>query len=80
VAFTVAHPGVTSVIIGPRTMGQLEELVEGASVTLDDAALDRIDEIVPPGTNLYNPDGAWRPPVLVDAARRRRPSGDRAAG
>jgi aryl-alcohol dehydrogenase-like predicted oxidoreductase len=80
VAFTVAHPGVTSAIIGPRTMEHLETLLKGASIALDDATLDRIDEIVPPGTNLYHPDGAWRPPVLVDAARRRRPLADRAAG
>ncbi|MEY9967266.1 hypothetical protein ABIA33_005331 [Streptacidiphilus sp. MAP12-16] len=35
---------------------------------------------MPPGTNLYRPDGAWRPPVLADTARRRRPLADRAAG
>jgi aryl-alcohol dehydrogenase-like predicted oxidoreductase len=79
VAFTVAHPGVTSVITGPRTMKQLEELLKGASLTLDDATLDRIDEIVPPGTNVYSPDGAWRPPVLADSTRRRRPLADRTA-
>jgi aryl-alcohol dehydrogenase-like predicted oxidoreductase len=79
VAFTVAHPAVTSAIIGPRTMEQLESLLKGASLTLDDATLDRIDEIVPPGTNMYQPDGAWRPPVLVDPARRRRPLADRPA-
>jgi aryl-alcohol dehydrogenase-like predicted oxidoreductase len=77
VAFTVAHPAVTSVIIGPRTMPQLESLLKGTSLGLDDAALDRIDEIVPPGTNLYQPN--WRPPVLSDAAARRRPPADRAA-
>jgi len=80
VAFTVAHPAVTSVIIGPRTMQQLEDLLKGASVTLDDATLDRIDEIVPPGTNRYQPDGAWRPLALADPAQRRRPLADRAAG
>jgi aryl-alcohol dehydrogenase-like predicted oxidoreductase len=79
VAFTVAHPAVTSAIIGPRTMQHLDGLLKGASLTLDDAILDRIDEIVPPGTNLYHPDGAWRPPALSDAARRRRPLADRAA-
>jgi aryl-alcohol dehydrogenase-like predicted oxidoreductase len=79
VAFTVAHPAVTSAIIGPRTMEHLDGLQQGASLTLDDAMLDRIDEIVPPGTNLYHPDGAWRPPALSDAARRRRPLADRAA-
>ncbi|OLE30611.1 MAG: aldo/keto reductase [Actinobacteria bacterium 13_1_20CM_3_71_11] len=79
VAFTVAHPAVTSAIVGPRTMEQLDSLLQGAALTLDDATLDRIDEIVPPGTNVYQPDGAWRPPVLADPARRRRPVSDRAA-
>jgi aryl-alcohol dehydrogenase-like predicted oxidoreductase len=79
VAFTVAHPGVTSAIIGPRTMPQLESLLKGASLVLDDAALDRIDEIVPPGTNVYHPDGAWTPPVLADSQRRRRSTMDRSA-
>ncbi|WP_393076819.1 aldo/keto reductase [Streptomyces sp. LN704] len=79
VAFPVAHPAVTSVIIGPRTREQLEHLLKGASVVLDDTALDRIDEIVPPGVNLYHPDGAWRPPALDDTAGRRRASADRAA-
>ncbi|WP_436757802.1 aldo/keto reductase [Streptosporangium sp. V21-05] len=80
VAFAAAHPAVTSVITGPRTMEQLEGLLKGASLTLDDATLDRIDEIVPPGTNVYHPDGAWRPPSLTDTALRRRPLAERAAG
>lgn len=58
-AFPLAHPAVTSVIIGPRTMEQLRNTLKGASVVLDDAALDRIDEIVPPGTDVYPPDGVW---------------------
>ncbi|MET7330864.1 aldo/keto reductase [Nonomuraea sp. NPDC005650] len=80
VAFPAAHPAVTSVIIGPRTMEQLEATLKGAALTLDDAALDRIDEIIPPGANLYQPDGAWRRPALTDTARRRRLPADRAAG
>ncbi|WP_326559743.1 aldo/keto reductase [Micromonospora sp. NBC_01796] len=78
-AFAVAHPGVTSAIIGPRTMEHLEASLKGASLVLDDATLDRIDEIVPPGTNVYHPDGAWRPVSLTDPARRRRPLSDRPA-
>jgi hypothetical protein len=50
-----------------------------ASLALDDKILDRIDEIVLPGANLYNPDGAWSPPALADAALRRRPVAERAA-
>ncbi|MFK0215955.1 MULTISPECIES: aldo/keto reductase [unclassified Streptomyces] len=80
IAFAAAHPAVTSVIIGPRTMEQLEGLLKGAPVVLTDEALDRIDAIVPPGTNLYQPDGAWRSPVLTDPSLRRRPLGERAAG
>ncbi|MEQ7123758.1 aldo/keto reductase [Actinopolymorpha sp. B11F2] len=79
VAFTLAHPGVTSTIIGPRTMQQFEGITKGAGLTLDDATLDRIDEIVPPGTNLYDPNSAFPPPALTDTARRRRPLRDRAA-
>lgn len=79
-AFTLAHPAVTSVIIGPRTMQQLEGLMTGVDLVLADDVLDRIDEIVPPGVNLYHPDGAWRPSALVDRSLRRRPLEDRAAG
>jgi aryl-alcohol dehydrogenase-like predicted oxidoreductase len=79
-AFVVTHPAVTSVIIGPRTMEQLDGLLKGAALTLDDETLDRIDEIVPPGTDLCTADGAWRPHVLTDAGQRRRPIADRAAG
>ncbi|HEV7651281.1 MAG TPA: aldo/keto reductase [Actinophytocola sp.] len=78
-AFPASHPAVTSVIIGPRTMEQLEASLKGAALTLEDAVLDRIDEIVPPGVDLYQVDGAWRPPSLTDPARRRRPVPDRAA-
>ncbi|MDG4789664.1 aldo/keto reductase [Micromonospora sp. WMMD1102] len=79
VAFTVAHPAVTSAIIGPRTMRQLEDLLDGAALTLDDATLDRIDEIVPPGTDRYSPNALFRPRSLTDTARRRRPPADRVA-
>jgi aryl-alcohol dehydrogenase-like predicted oxidoreductase len=79
VAFTVAHPAVTSVIIGPRTMEHLDDILEGAGLTLDDAVMDRIDEIVPPGTNVYHPDGVWQPRPIVEATLRRRPVTERAA-
>ncbi|GAA2803879.1 aldo/keto reductase [Kitasatospora paracochleata] len=79
VAFPLAHPAVTSVIIGPRTLGQLQDTLKGAELVLDDATLDRIDAIVPPGTDVYRPDGVWTPPALAQAARRRRPVHERAA-
>ncbi|MFN8234357.1 MAG: aldo/keto reductase, partial [Actinomycetota bacterium] len=51
VAFTLAHPAVTSAIIGPRTLEQLDDLLAGADVRLDDDVLDAIDAIVAPGTD-----------------------------
>ncbi|MFC9913802.1 aldo/keto reductase [Streptomyces sp. NPDC127197] len=79
IAFPLAHPAVTSVIIGPRTMEQLRSTLKGTSVLLDDAALDRIDEIVPPGTDVYPPDGVWTPPSLTTPALRRRTVESRSA-
>ncbi|MET7694502.1 aldo/keto reductase [Streptomyces sp. NPDC005483] len=79
VAFPLAHPAVTSVIIGPRTLGQLEDTLRGAALVLDDDTLNRIDAIVPPGTDLYHPDGAWTPPALTDPACRRRLPDQRSA-
>ena len=76
-AFATAHQGVTSAIIGPRTMDQLTDLLAGASVTLDDAVLDRIDQIVPPGVNLNPADAGWQPPALTDPAARRLPQAAR---
>jgi len=74
VAFALRHPGVTSVIIGPRTMEQLDSQLPAADVHLTDDVLDRIDEIVPPGTNLQAADAGWQHPALGTPALRRRPS------
>ena len=80
-AFVVAHPGVTSAILGPRTMEQLDDLLAGADVALSDDILDRIDEIVPPGTNVGPPDrSAYLPPAIQRPDLRRRPASERAAG
>ena len=65
-AFAVGNPAVTSAIIGPRTMDQLTDLLAGASVSLDDDVLDRIDQIVPPGVTLNPADAGWQPPALAD--------------
>ena len=73
IAFTLAHPAVTSAIIGPRTMDQLDDLLAGADVRLDDEALDAIDAIVPPGTVIEESDKGWAPPWMDAAARRRPP-------
>jgi aryl-alcohol dehydrogenase-like predicted oxidoreductase len=78
-AFAVAHPGVTSALIGPRTMDQLEDLLAGAEVTLDDEILDRIDEIAPPGTEAGPNEVAYTPPAVIDPSLRRRPTPERSA-
>jgi aryl-alcohol dehydrogenase-like predicted oxidoreductase len=72
VAFVLRHPAVTSPIIGPRTMEQLETQLGAEEVVLDDGILDRIDEIVPPGTNFNPADAGYQAPELADPARRRR--------
>ncbi len=71
-AFVLAHPAVTSPIIGPRTMEQLESQLGAVDVVLSPDVLDRIDEIVPPGTTLAAADAGYQPPSLTDAALRRR--------
>ncbi|HZN13055.1 MAG TPA: aldo/keto reductase [Acidimicrobiales bacterium] len=80
VAFVIAHPAVTAAIIGPRTMEQLTDTLAGATVSLDDEILDRIDALVPPGTNVATEDAGFVPPALNQAWRRRRPADRRSAG
>jgi aryl-alcohol dehydrogenase-like predicted oxidoreductase len=71
IAFVLNHPAITAPIIGPRTMEQLESQLAAADVTLDEAVLDRIDEIVPPGTTVNPVDNSFDNPALRPAARRR---------
>jgi aryl-alcohol dehydrogenase-like predicted oxidoreductase len=77
VSFTLAHPAVTAAIIGPRTMEQLTDLLPAGDVRLDDGTLDRIDELVPPGTNVDPGDAGFQTPAIQSAWRRRRPAGSR---
>jgi len=72
-AFVLEHPAISSAIIGPRTMEQLESQLHVPSLRLDPAVLDRIDELVPPGTNVSAGDAGWAPTVLTTKDRRRRP-------
>ncbi len=77
--FVMAHPGVTSAILGPRTMPQLDDLLAGAEIRLSDDILDRIDQIVPPGTDVGLNEAAYQPPAITTPALRRRPAVERAA-
>lgn len=71
-AFVLEHPAVTAAIIGPRTLEQLETQLGAEEIRLDRELLDRIDEIVPPGTTINPVDRGWEPPALASAALRRR--------
>jgi aryl-alcohol dehydrogenase-like predicted oxidoreductase len=78
-AFVMAHPGVTSAILGPRTLPQLQDLLAGAGISLNDELLDQIDEIAAPGTDTGPMGALYVPPALSEAHLRRRPSTERAA-
>jgi aryl-alcohol dehydrogenase-like predicted oxidoreductase len=78
-AFVTAHPAVTSAILGPRTMEQLDDLLAGAAAKLSDELLDRIDQICPPGFDVGINEAMYQPPALITAALRRRPDNERAA-
>ncbi|MDP1793315.1 MAG: aldo/keto reductase [Acidimicrobiales bacterium] len=79
-AFVVSHPAVSAAIIGPRTMDQLTDVLAGSAVELSDDVLDRLDEVVPPGTTINAADAGWTPPSIANPYHRRRPAGRRAAG
>jgi aryl-alcohol dehydrogenase-like predicted oxidoreductase len=72
IAFVLSHRAISSVIVGPRTKEQFDELIGAADVKLYAAVLDRIDEIVPPGTTLNPVDGGYQSPALSDSSLRRR--------
>jgi aryl-alcohol dehydrogenase-like predicted oxidoreductase len=72
IAFVLNHPAVSAAIIGPRTMEHLESQLGAAEVTLTADVLDRIDEIVPPGTNFSWADAGWAPPSITHPEERRR--------
>jgi aryl-alcohol dehydrogenase-like predicted oxidoreductase len=71
VGFVLKHPAITSAIIGPRTMEQLEGQLAGADVVLDESVLDRVDAIVAPGVTVNPVDSSFDNPALQPAARRR---------
>ena len=65
-AWTVRQPGITSPIIGPRTLEQLEDNLRALDVTFTEAELKRIDAISPPGSHTvsfydagFGPNARW---------------------
>ena len=71
-AFVLEHPAISSAIIGPRTMEQLETQLAAPDISLDAEVLDAIDDLVPPGTDVNQRELGYDPPPLTDAALRRR--------
>ncbi len=71
-AFALAHPAVSAAIIGPRTKAQFDDLMAGVDVRLPGEVLDRIDELVAPGTDVDPGNFVAVNPDLADAERRRR--------
>ncbi|KNH20743.1 aldo/keto reductase [Arthrobacter sp. ZBG10] len=71
VGFTLAHPAISSVIIGPRSGEHLAAYLAAADVRLSEAVLDAIDELVPPGTNFVERDAGAIVPSIEFAELRR---------
>jgi aryl-alcohol dehydrogenase-like predicted oxidoreductase len=66
-AWCLAQPGVTSPIIGPRTMEQFEDYLKALEITLTEEDAKRLDELFEPGTHLSNyysadfgPNARWQ--------------------
>ena len=70
IGFAQSHPAITSSLIGPRTMEHLETQLAASDVVLSDDVLERIDEIVAPGTTINPADSSFNNPALEPAARR----------
>lgn len=72
-AWAARHPAVSSVVIGPRTMQQLDGSLAAADIDLSGDVLDRVDAIVAPGVTLDVADTMWEHGTrALDATRRRR--------
>jgi len=53
-AWVLNQPCISGAIIGPRILGQLEDLLPSADIKLDESDLRFCDELVPPGTYVSN--------------------------
>ena len=73
-AWTLEHPAVTSAIVGPRTMEHLDGLLGADERRVPPELLDRIDELVPPGSVVHPGEDPFELPWLADATQRRRPA------
>ena len=71
-AFAAEHPAVSSVIMGPKTLDQLQDTLGAAEVRLTPEVLNRIDTIVPPGVRIDPKESFIPNPALDEPTRRRR--------
>lgn len=71
-AFVLSHRAVTSAIMGPRTFDHLTGQLGAGELTLSASALDRIDALVAPGSDINPENVGYQAPELLDAALRRR--------
>lgn len=69
-AWTLEHPAVTSVLLGPRTPEQLDQLLTADGITLTPDILDAIDQVVSPGDYVDPRNAGWVPPGLQADQRR----------
>jgi hypothetical protein len=65
--------------LGTMMFGAIGHTDHDDCVRIVHAALHRIDEIVPPGTDLAGVVAPWTPPSPTDPPARRRPAGLRSA-
>lgn len=70
-AWTLEHPAISSTLLGPRTDGQLTELLRADGARLSPDTLDAIDAIVAPGTDV-DPRNAGATPRGLPVSERRR--------
>lgn len=67
VVWVKGQPGVTAPLIGPRTVGQLEEFLAVLETELDDGTRAACDALVPPGSavaNFHNTAG-WMKQIVL---------------
>jgi len=66
-AWCLAQPGITSPIVGPRTMEQLEDNLAALNVKITDEDNARVNAQIPPGANVstyyqadFGPNARWQ--------------------
>jgi aryl-alcohol dehydrogenase-like predicted oxidoreductase len=67
-AWAAAQPGVSTVLIGARTVEQLDALLPAAAVTLGADLQAAIDAVVAPGTTVDPRNDAWPDPPRLNRA------------